>query len=62
MKILSTFLYKMFAAGIVMFVLTLLPFGLFLAIMGLELAVSFIQAYVFTILTCSYIKDAVDLH
>ena len=62
MKILSTFLYKMFAAGIVMFVLTLLPFGLFLAIMGLELAVSFIQAYVFTILTCSYIKDAVNLH
>ena len=62
MKILSTFLYKMFAAGIVMFVVTLLPFGLFLAIMGLELAVSFIQAYVFTILTCSYIKDAVNLH
>ena len=62
MKILSTFLYKMFAAGLVMFVITLLPFGLFLAIMGLELAVSFIQAYVFTILTCSYIKDAVNLH
>ena len=62
MKILSTFLYKMFAAGLVMFVVTLLPFGLFLAIMGLELAVSFIQAYVFTILTCSYIRDAVNLH
>ena len=27
-----------------------------------ELAVSFIQAYVLTILTCSYIKDAVELH
>ena len=52
----------MFSAGIVMFIVTFIPFGLFLAIMGLELAVSFIQAYVFTILTCSYIKDAVDLH
>ena len=62
MKILATFLYQMFSAGVVMFIVTLIPFGLFLAIMGLELAVSFIQAYVFTILTCSYIKDAVDLH
>ena len=52
----------MFSAGIIMFVLTLIPFVLFLAIMGLELAVSFIQAYVFTILTCSYIKDAIELH
>ena len=62
MKILATFLYQMFSAGIIMFVLTLIPFVLFLAIMGLELAVSFIQAYVFTILTCSYIKDAIELH
>ena len=62
MKILATFLYKMFSAGFVMFIVTIIPFGLFLAIMGLELAVSFIQAYVFTILTCSYIKDAIELH
>jgi F-type H+-transporting ATPase subunit a len=62
MKILSTFLFKLFSGGLVVFVLTLIPFSLFLAIMGLELAVSFIQAYVFTILTCSYIKDAIELH
>ena len=37
-------------------------FTLFLAIMTLELAVSVIQAYVFTILTCSYIKDSINLH
>ena len=62
MKILATCLYQMFSAGIIIFVLTLVPFVLFLAIVGLELAVSFIQAYVFTILTCSYIKDAIELH
>ena len=62
MKILATFLYQMFSAGFVMFIVTIIPFGLFLAIMGLELAVSFIQAYVFTILTCSYIKDSIELH
>ena len=62
MKILATFLYQMFSGGFIMFIVTIIPFGLFLAIMGLELAVSFIQAYVFTILTCSYIKDAIELH
>jgi F-type H+-transporting ATPase subunit a len=62
MKILSTFLYQMFSSSLIVALLTLIPFSLFLAIMGLELAVSFIQAYVFTILTCSYIKDAIELH
>ena len=62
MKILSTFLYQMFSSSLIIALLTLLPFALFLAIMGLEIAVSFIQAYVFTILTCSYIKDAIELH
>nr|YP_009710815.1 ATP synthase F0 subunit a [Paxillus involutus]QFZ98764.1 ATP synthase F0 subunit a [Paxillus involutus] len=62
LKILSTFLFKMFSGGIIIFVLTLLPFALFLAITGLELAVSFIQAYVFVLLVCSYIKDAIELH
>jgi F-type H+-transporting ATPase subunit a len=62
LKILSTFLYQMFGAGLVIAILTLIPFSLFLAITLLEIAVSVIQAYVFTILTCSYIKDSLDLH
>ncbi len=62
MKILATFLYKMFGAGLIIAVLTLVPFAIFLAILGLELAVCVIQAYVFSILTCSYIKDAIELH
>ena len=52
----------MFGAGLLIGVLTLAPFAIFLAIMGLELAVCVIQAYVFSILTCSYIKDAIELH
>ena len=62
LKILSTFLYQMFSGGIIIFIVTLLPFALFLAITGLELAVSFIQAYVFVLLVCSYLKDAIELH
>jgi F-type H+-transporting ATPase subunit a len=42
--------------------LTLIPFTIFIGLIGLELAVSVIQAYVFTILVSSYIKDAIDLH
>jgi F-type H+-transporting ATPase subunit a len=62
MKILSTFLFQMFTSSALVFVITLVPFALFTCIIGLEIAVSFIQAYVFSILVCSYLKDAIDLH
>ena len=62
LKILSTFLYQMFSAGILASILTLIPFSIFLALCGLELAVSVIQAYVFTLLTISYLKDSIYLH
>lgn len=62
LKILSTFLGQMFSSSVLVFFLTLIPFSIFIALIGLELAVSVIQAYVFCILTCSYIKDAVYLH
>jgi len=62
LKILSTFLGQLFSSSILVSVLTLIPFSIFIGLIGLELAVSLIQAYVFCILTCSYIKDAVYLH
>jgi F-type H+-transporting ATPase subunit a len=62
LKILSTFLYQMFSSSVLMFIFTLIPFTLFLALIGLEIAVSLIQSYVFTLLTVSYIKDAINLH
>lgn len=62
LKILSSFLAPMFTSGIIAAVVTLLPFTIFVALIGLEIAVSFIQAYVFCILTASYLKDAIDLH
>ncbi|KAF7846093.1 hypothetical protein BT93_L5269 [Corymbia citriodora subsp. variegata] len=62
LKILSGFLAPMFTSGIIAAVVTLLPFTIFVALIGLEIAVSFIQAYVFCILTASYLKDAIDLH
>ena len=62
LKILSTLLLTLFTSSIIMFFVTLIPFSIFVALMGLELAVSCIQAYVFVILTCSYLKDAIELH
>jgi len=62
MKILSTFLYKLFSTSILVFFLTLIPFSIFVTLVGLEIAVSFIQAYVFCLLVSSYLKDAIELH
>lgn len=62
LKILSTFLGKLFTAGPLVAVVTLVPYAIFVALVGLELAVSFIQAYVFCVLTSSYLKDAIELH
>jgi ATP synthase subunit 6 len=39
-----------------------LPFFVIVPILGLELGVSFLQAYVFTVLSCIYFNDAVSLH
>ena len=32
------------------------------ALTGLELVIAFLQAYVFAILTCIYLNDAMHLH
>src|SRR5438445_4198132 len=39
-----------------------LPFVFTIAINGLEVAIAGIQAYIFTILTCVYLGDAITLH
>jgi F-type H+-transporting ATPase subunit a len=62
LKILSTFLYQMFNSSFIIAIFTLIPFTFFLALCGLEVAVSIIQAYVFVLLVISYIKDAIYLH
>ena len=40
----------------------LLPLALMVALTGLEIVIAFLQAYVFAILTCLYINDALHLH
>lgn len=40
----------------------ILPLAFVVALTGLEILIAFLQAYVFTILTCFYINDAIHLH
>jgi F0F1-type ATP synthase membrane subunit a len=43
-------------------VLHVIPLMILVLLMGLELGVALIQACVFTILTCIYLNDAINLH
>ena len=43
-------------------VMGILPMLVNVALIGLELIIAFIHAYVFAILTCIYLKDAIELH
>ena len=40
----------------------LAPLALIVALTGFEILVALLQAYVFSILTCLYLKDAIELH
>lgn len=62
LSILSGFTYNIMTNGFIFFFLGLIPLAFIIAFSGLELAIAFIQAQVFVILTCSYIKDGLDLH
>ena len=39
-----------------------LPLAFIIALTGLEIVIAFLQAFVFTILTCLYLNDALHLH
>jgi F-type H+-transporting ATPase subunit a len=62
LNILSGFTYNIMNSGFLFFFVALLPLMFIIAFSGLELGIAFIQAQVFVVLSCSYIKDALELH
>jgi len=62
LNILSGFTYNIMNSGFFSFFVALLPLMFIIAFSGLELGIAFIQAQVFVVLSCSYIKDALELH
>ena len=62
LNILSGFTYNIMTSGFIFFFLGFFPLAFIIAFSGLELGIAFIQAQVFIVLSCSYIKDALELH
>ena len=55
LKVFASFIPQLGLAGIV-------PLALVTGLTGLEFIIAFLQAYVFTILSCVYLNDALHLH
>jgi len=62
LKVIVGFSWSMLLLEDFLAVLHLIPLLILVLLMGLELGVALIQAYVFTILTCIYLNDAINLH
>jgi len=63
LKVFAGFTVMMISGlGAVGFLAGLVPLAINIALTGFEFLVAFLQAYVFSILTCLYIRDALELH
>ncbi|WP_024510089.1 F0F1 ATP synthase subunit A [Bradyrhizobium sp. ARR65] len=59
LKVFASFVATLGAFGFLGWLGAVLPLGLTVALTALELLIAFLQAYVFAILTCIYLNDAI---
>jgi len=62
LEVFAYFIILLGGAGIFGAIAAVAPLGLSVVLVGFELLVAFLQAYVFAVLTCIYLHDAVHLH
>ena len=62
LQVFAGFVVALGGAGGIFMGLAIAPLLLIVAIMALEILVAFLQAYVFAILTCIYLNEALHLH
>ena len=62
LKVIVGFAWSMLLLEDLLAIVHVIPLLLLVILMGLELGVALIQAYVFTILTCIYLNDSINLH
>ena len=62
LKVIAGFAWAMMLAGGGLIIAHIIPLAILVVLMLLELGVAMIQAYVFTILSCIYLNDALHLH
>jgi len=60
LKVIGGFAWTMMVAGGAMWVAHFLPRIVLFLLLGLETAVAFIQAYVFSLRACIYISDSIS--
>ena len=59
LKVFAGFVASLLGLGLVGALPAILAFGMTIAITALEFLVAFLQAYVFAVLTCMYLNDAI---
>lgn len=62
LKVIAGFSWSLATSSGILFIVHFLPLIVLIPLFGLELGVALIQSYVFTLLTCIYINDSVNLH
>jgi F-type H+-transporting ATPase subunit a len=62
LKVMAGFVVALGGAGGVLSLLSAAPMALIVAVYVLEILVAFLQAYVFAILSCIYLSEALHLH
>jgi F-type H+-transporting ATPase subunit a len=62
LKIIAGFVIGLSAIPVVGIGLTAIPIATLIILTGFEIFIAVLQAYIFTVLTCVYLKDAVHLH
>lgn len=62
LNILAWFCWSMFLALGVWLNIGIFPLIIIFLVTGLEMAIAFLQAYVFTVLVCIYLNDVIHLH
>ena len=62
LKVIAGFAWTLSGCAGVLFLMHYIPLIILIPLFGLELGVAFIQAFVFSILICIYLNDAINLH
>lgn len=62
LKIIAGFSWTMLSSGGLLAFFHIIPLAVLLILIGLELGIAALQAYVFTLLTCIYLNDVLDMH
>jgi F-type H+-transporting ATPase subunit a len=62
LKVIAGFAWSMLLLENLLSFAHIIPLIILTVLMSLELGVALVQAYVFTILTCIYLNDSINLH